>query len=427
MPPAARSLARLFGGERSAFVAVSLTVNLIFCLRSYITMQALDYRELGLAALLQSIVLLVGMVQFGFLNGGYRLMCSADEEGSAKINNLVFTFIGLLTITIAVVLLGALPFLGRDGSALVTGLGAFGGVMTLVRTWMMNHMIARGNLARLNQVNLSSAIASLLPLGLIPFDPLSACLLSVVAQPVAFVVAAAVGDRRLLPNAIERSESLVRAVLAAGFTMFLIGMFLQVNLQIERWYVTAFLGLDALGHLYLALLFATLFQMIPTSLDQVFLPAAVRAHVADDLPTMRRGLGQFFVVQLIYCGLAILAVGVLARPLTALILPQYVADLKYLYLMVPGLILFTISGPFSIVFNVLIRYRTYFVAYGAGTILTAVVLLIGSLTHGSLSLVEVMILRSIVYALMGAILIAGFYVITKDCRGLRFWLRPEQT
>ena len=165
------------------FVIVSLVVNLVLVARSYVTMQVLDYRELGLAALLQSIVMLVGVLQFGFLNGGYRLMCSADDAGAGRINNLVFTFLAGLSVLALILVSGSLPFLQEGGGALVAVLGVLGGVVTLARTWMMNHTIARGSLKSLNTINLTSSIASIAVLVFIPVNPLFACLAAVVASP----------------------------------------------------------------------------------------------------------------------------------------------------------------------------------------------------------------------------------------------------
>lgn len=408
------------GRDRPMFVIISLVVNLMLVVRSYVTMQVLDYRELGLAALLQSIVLLIGVLQFGFLNGGYRLLCSAEEAEARRINNLVFTFIGGLSVLALAVVAGSAPFFPDGSAKLVAALGVLGGVATLGRTWMMNHMIALEALPRLNRINLASGVASVAALVFIPVDPLVACLAAVVAQPVVFVATAALLDRKLLPTRIEASPLLIRSVLNAGFMMFLMGVFLQLNMQIERWYVTAFLGLDVLGHLYLAILFVTLFQMVPVSLDQIFLPSIVRAHAADDVPAARRGMHQFFLVELAYCVVAALAVGLLARPVVEAILPVYTHDLRYLYLLMPGLILLTLSGPFGLAFNVLIRYRYYFVAYGGGTAVTALIFLYAATSDGSLSLDMVIVVRSAVYALMAVVVGVGYLILTRQEPGLRF-------
>ena len=64
--------------ERTSFVLVNVVVNMAFLLRSYVSMRVLGYQDLGLAALLQTIILLVSALQFGVINGGYR--CCAPNR-----------------------------------------------------------------------------------------------------------------------------------------------------------------------------------------------------------------------------------------------------------------------------------------------------------------------------------------------------------
>jgi hypothetical protein len=95
---------RLARDNRAQFVVANVGVNLLFLVRTLIALVILDYRALGLVTLLQSIVLLIGVLQFGFLNGGYRLLCSAEGDEAGRVNNLVYSFmaaLGLLALAFA--------------------------------------------------------------------------------------------------------------------------------------------------------------------------------------------------------------------------------------------------------------------------------------------------------------------------------------
>ena len=207
----------------------------------------------------------------------------------------------------------------------------------------------------------------------------------------------------------------------AGFALFVLNLLLQGNLQLERWYVTTELGLDQLGRLYLAILFTTLFQMVPTSLDQVFLPPAVRAHDAKDQAALRSQLRQFMLVVLLYCGATALTLAVLAEPLTRMLLPTYVQDLRWVYLLAPGLIAFALAGPLAIAFNILIRYRWFLIAYGAATLVTALVFIGAILSDTTLSLDQVAMLRSAAFGMMAIVIVFGWWRITTDHREFRFF------
>ena len=176
----------------------------------------------------------------------------------------------------------------------------------------------------------------------------------------------------------------------------------------------------ALGHLYLAILFVSLFQLVPNSLDALFLPRLVAAHAAADAHQLRLDLRRFLALLAGYSLVASAAVLLLAAPLLSLLLPKYVPDLHYVNLVLPGLVLLTLTNAFAIVGNVLIRYRTFLMAYGAGTLLTAAVFGLGLASGLTLDLEQVSLLRSATYALIGLLLLAGFGVMSREHRQFRF-------
>jgi O-antigen/teichoic acid export membrane protein len=409
--------------ERASFVFVNVIVNLVFLLRSYVSMRVLGYTDLGLVALLQTIILLISALQLGVINGGYRLLCSETGDGARQINNAVYTFICALTLALfAVAAPAAALFPGGPGFALVTWLGICAGILTLVRNWMTNQLIATVMLRNLNRVNMMSALVSIAPLALVKLAPLPICLGSLVLQPLAFVVYLLAGEPSLRPSGWSVSPALFRRILAAGFVVFLTGIFLTVNSQIERWSIVSFMGVAGLGRYYLALLFLNLYNLVPTSLGAIFLPRLVQAHAQQDRAGVQRELRTFFRVTLYYSAAVVLSVWPLAGVVIGLLLPKYLPDLRYVYLVMPGILLFGMTNPFAIVFNVLIRYRFYFYAYGLGTVATAALLGLYMLITGTIDLATLSIIKSVVYILMGAVIVAGYLVILRDYPEFRFEL-----
>jgi O-antigen/teichoic acid export membrane protein len=415
-----QTLRAMMLNDRAFFVVVNVGVNLLFLLRSYVTMRVLDYAELGLVTMLQSIILLIGAMQFGFLNGGYRLLCSADDEGARRINDLIYSFVGLLALASLAVAAVALAFASGSHYRLVTLLGVSAGVLTLVRNWMSNQMIARVMLRKLNRISLWSAMASIALLAGVGVDPFLACLGSIVLQPAVFAASVFLSEPSLRPRGLAMPRDLVRQVLVSGFVMFLTGIFLQVNTQLERWYVLRFVGLDALGHLYLAILFIGLFQLVPSSLDAIFLTKLVRAHANRATAEVSRDVRRFFLATLGYSVLSVIIVATCARPLLELLLPKYIDDLRYVYLVIPGLVIFTLASPLAIMFNVLIRYRYFFYAYGLGSAVTAAAFVLSVLEGRVLGLTEVTLLKSSVYGLMAAILLLGYLRVSASHTEFRF-------
>lgn len=415
--------ARSLLDERTSFVLVNIVVNMAFLLRSYVSMRVLDYQDLGLAALLQTIMLLVSALQFGVINGGYRLLCSETGEGARQINNLVYTFVGALTLVLlAISGISAALFPGDGGVALVTFLGIVAGILTLARNWITNQLIATVMLRRLNQVNMLSALVSLAPLALVSRAPLLICLGSIVLQPLMFVIGLLVIEPGLRPSRWVVSAPLFRRILAAGFVVFLTGVFLTINSQIERWSIVSCIGVAGLGHYYLALLFLNLYNLVPTSLGAVFLPKLVQTHMHQDRAGVQQQLRAFLRVTLYYSAAVMLCVWPLAAPLTALLLPQYLPDLRYVYLLTPGVLIFGLSNPLAIVFNVLIQYRFYFYAYGLGTVATAGLVGLYILSSGTINLDVLSVIKSAVNVLMAVIITAGYLVIARNHPEFRFAL-----
>jgi O-antigen/teichoic acid export membrane protein len=408
--------------DRALFVVVSVAVNLLFILRSYITMRVLGFAELGLTALLQTIVLLVAALQFGVVNGAYRLACSEPPEVTHRVNNLVYTFTAALAVPAFVAALIAVVWSGGHqlGWTAVVLLGVATGLFTILRTWITNYMIARVMLPTLNLLNVVSAAVSLAPLALVGFWPLPMCLLAIVLQPVVFVVHALLAQPQLRPTAPEASRPLFRRIMAAGFVVFLTSVFLVANAQIERWSTLTYLGLNGLGHFYLALLFLNLYTLVPTSLDAIYLPKLVQAHTAGDPLRVRADMGRFFRVLLAYSAAVVVAVFGLAPVILGALLPKYLPDLRYVYLLLPGVVLFGLTAPFAMVFNILIRYRFYFIAYGLGTVLTAALLGGYVLATGSLSLTALSIIKSVVFVAMGAIILVGYVALSRGHPAFRF-------
>jgi O-antigen/teichoic acid export membrane protein len=415
-----QSLSSAVINDRVIFVIVNVAVNLLFLVRSYVTMRVLGYAHLGLVALLQTIVLLVGAMQLGVVNGGYRLLCSEGNDDSRLINNFVFTFIG----TLASALLAAaacILVLARDSDyALVTCLAVFAGIFTIAKNWMTNYLIAKIKLRKLNGINLVSALVSIVPLVFVGSSPLIVCLVSIVLQPLVFAVYLLATEKALRPTAPAFSLDLFKRVLSAGFVVFLTGMFLMANSQIERWSIVSYLGVDGLGRFYLALLFLNMYSLIPSSLDAIFLPKVIQAHVRQDYAGMQLDMRRFLNLTLCYSVLAVLSVWLLSRVLIGFLLPKYLEDLRYVYLVMPGTVLFGLTSPFAIVFNVLIRYRFYFYAYGLGTLATAVLLGAYIYAAGSIDLTALCIIKSVVSISMGIVLVTGYVTVSRMYPAFRF-------
>lgn len=414
--------------SRAAYVVIGLGVNLLMLVRGVVLMFALDYAGLGLVALVQASMMVIGLMHFGLLNGGYRLLCGANGAAQQRIVNFAYTGFALIAGLVGLGTVGMVLVSGTDYSV-IAGMTALAGVATLLRSWMTNEMVAAGRLGALNLVNAVSIAASMaVLLFLLPEWSRSAkddgsgiAVLSVVSQPIVFVTLALISGAVLRPTRLRVSKRLARVVFGAGFTLFLTGIAIQFITLAERAYVTQELGLEPLGRLYLAFLFLTLFQMAPNLVQQVFLPVIVDHWKARDGAALSGELRNLLTISAVYCAAAAFALWIVAEPLLALILPQYVPDLRWVFLLAPGLIAFALSAPFALTFNVVINYRWYIIAYGAGVVVSLAAFAFALLSHNALTLDQVIILRSGVYALMAGLLVAGWWQLARQHREFRLF------
>ena len=410
--------------SRAAFVAIGLAVNLLILARGVALMLALGYADLGFVALVQAGITFVGMMHFGLLNGGYRLLCHAGPRTRQRIVDLAYTGFAAITLTLVVIALIAVALTGNTTLWQVAGLAIIGGVATLMRSWMMNEMVAGQRLRAANAINAASALVSLAALAPVwapqPFAAPAVIAAGAIAlQPVVFAGLALLSGAVMRPRALRASPLIAKPVLRAGFVLFIAGLALQLIPLMERAYLTHYLGLEALGRLYLAILFVTLFQMAPNLIQQVFLPPVVELWRKRDGAAIQRELRALLGVMMAYCAAAALGVWLVAEPLLAAVLPAYVADLRWVYILTPGLIVFALSTPFCLSFNVLIDYRWYLIAYIAGAVVSALVLASATLGSAPLGLDQITFLRSAVFALMGAVAVFGSWRITARAPQLR--------
>ncbi|MDJ0978410.1 MAG: hypothetical protein QNI87_07725 [Erythrobacter sp.] len=414
--------------SRGAFVAVGLAVNLLVLARGVILMLALGYADLGLVALVQAAVTFTGLLHFGLLNGGYRLLCHAGARTQQRIIDLAYTAFAGIAAGVSLAALGLALTLEDAVLRAVAGLAAIGGVATLLRAWIMNELVARQRLRAANRINAVSIAASLAVLALLlpgasPLAPALIAVGAIVVQPVLFAALALATGAAMRPRSLRAPRRLARIIFKAGFVLFLTGLAIQFMTLVERAYVSGELGLEPLGRLYLSFLFLTLFQMVPNLVQQVFLPAMVRHWKARDASAVSRELRALLGLTAAYCLAAALALWIAAEPLLTIILPDYVPDLRWVYILTPGLIAFALSGPFALTFNVVIDYRWYLIAYGAGVAVTLAAFGAALAMVSPLNLDQVIALRSGVYALMAALLVLGWWRLS--ARSPEFRLLPS--
>ena len=382
--------------EKYVFILINLGLSAIAFLRSFIFMKYLDLFNLGIISVIQTIVLFVGLLQFGFINGGYRIIAKGNNKELIEINNVIYSFFGLLCIFISllIVLFSAFNYT-FEISAFQLLYAAIIGLLTITSNWIVNVLLAKQFVSKLNFINFLTCLFVLLSFPLISFFGIWGCLISLLIQPLAVVFLSLFLIEDMRPSAFNFKLSIVTKILSIGFIPFLTGIFTLVNAQIERWSIVGALGIESLGRFYLVFIYSSLFSLIPSSLLNLIYPKAILYYESQNIEDFKKLISRYIKILILY--FAIIAVGTffLLSPFINYFLPKHSQYIKYVYYILPGLFLISLTDPIALIFQTIIRLKPILITYLTSVIIN--VLLIGGLFYCSaISLDKLAIIRSLV-------------------------------
>lgn len=305
-------------------------------------MHSLGHGDLGQIAMIQTIVVAVGFIQLGMINGGYRLYAGADLSSCAQVNNTVMTNLIVLTALLLPTVSMLQLFVGLDFAnveAKSLWIGCLIGAVSMGSNWVTNIFIAHGKLSLLSFINLSAALASFL-ISLAPvIDKLQMAMLALFFQPICILVLSMAVNVQTRPS-ISLEGNLTREIIRVGFASYCAMIVTLTNLQIERWFIIVNLGSEAMGKYYLTIVYSTVFTLIPISLSNLFYPRMVKAFDKHDKHAFDNYTRAHLLSIIIYVSLACLLTWAFMPWMLEKYLTQYVEQQHLVYYVLPGLIAF---------------------------------------------------------------------------------------
>lgn len=342
-----------------SFIVINIFVAFLGFIRSFAFMKFLDFKELGLITLIQTGAMLIGFFQIGLINGGYRILALQKSELTEETNNVIFSYISLLSIFLVILfLIGSAA--GLFSEKLIISLSVITGLFLLINNWLSNTLIAERAYSRINKANSISALISLACLPLAFYWGIYGGAVCILAQPLFFSLIVLLSGVKERPTKFIFKISKIRNILHYGFIPFLSGLFFLLYVQIERWSIASFLGTTALGHLYLVFLMSTLWILIPTSILNLLYPRAVVFYENRDLSGFKNivVVHTFFVIG--YSVLITFLIFFFLKPLVAIIFPQHSPYVKFAIYALPGLFFRSLADPISVVLNSIVKLKPLF-------------------------------------------------------------------
>ena len=269
-----------------------------------------------------------------------------------KTNNTIFSYvILLLPIGLLFCIFSSIFNWIKDLSFLLLILAVVFGIFTLVNNWLHNALIGEQKLSEVNRINIVSNGVALIILPLAFIWGFSGALVVLVIQPLLFVTLCLWRNKELRPTGFFFKIEYLRYILSFGFIPFLGGIFVALYLQVERWSITDVLGVEALGAFYLVFLYVSLYQLVPTSINAIFFPKGVKSYSDGDFNRFKNILRYYYLVLIGYGALIAVITFTLLEPIVSVVFPNHLPGVLFVYIILPGLIMQSLSEPIGLVLN----------------------------------------------------------------------------
>lgn len=334
------------------YVIVNIGLSVFSFLRSFVFMRVLDLRELGLISLVQTIFMFVGLLQMGLLNGGYRIVSLGKNDDFEKTNNTIYSYLLiLLPIGIVFCICSALFDWISDMSFTLLVISVVFGIFTLLNNWFHNILIGEQKLSEVNRVNIVSYALSALMLPFAYWLGFTGGMLVIVVQPLAFVIMSLIRNKELMPTGFMFKWEYIHYILRFGFIPFLGGIFVALYTQIERWSVNEVLGVEALGKFYLVFLYVSLYLLVPNSINSIFFPKGVKAYSSKQYKEFKRIILYYYAVLVGYGFFIAITTILFLKPIVSVVFPNHLQGVSFVYYVLPGLILSSLTHPIALILN----------------------------------------------------------------------------
>lgn len=382
--------------DKYNFIIINIFIFIMRFLRSYITMKYLDFRDLGIVAIISTILGFFGMLHLGLFNGGYRIFAAQKSNSEEKrINNIVYTYIfGLFVISLFSLLSLIIIDYKFETTYFIILIAIIFGIVTLINNWISIVLSAYMHFREINILELVSTILSVLSIVSIPYIGLTGALISLYSQPLIYLSLAIYKYEYLRPSKFEFSVKSVKWVLSFGFIPFLSGIFVQFHSQLERWSILYYLNLEELGKYSFPSLYIVLFTLVPLSINKIVFPKVILLFSNKEYSKVKKHLTRYILFILLYSVLSVIITYNFMEYVVGIILPKHLISIGYVYYILPGLIFYLLFQPIEILYNAAVRLRPILWAYFFSVIFMAAAIYFGNYMFG-FSLISISIIKSL--------------------------------
>jgi O-antigen/teichoic acid export membrane protein len=341
------------------FIAISVFVAGVGFLRSFVFMYAFDFKDLGTITIINTSTVLIGFFQFGIINGGYRIVALQDYSKYIKTNNFVFTYFTFLFFLLLLASVLFYLFSTQYDLTIILFVVALG-FLTLVFNWLSISLIGSLKYKILNVANSLSALISITCTFFSLEYGIKGILVSLILQPLFFILIVFLSDKKQIPNKLNLDLLLFKEILSYGFIPFLASVFFLLYIQIERWSINYILGKESLGKLFLFFIIFNFWNLIPSSVLNLFYPRAIKLFSDNKSHEFKRIIKQNLLFVFVYSSIGCILILLLFKPSVFLFFPKHSDYSMFVVLALPGLAFRSFTDPLSLYFNSVLKLKFIF-------------------------------------------------------------------
>lgn len=396
----------------SVYIFSTIIVSIIGFGRSFLMMKYLDYNFLGWITILQTLIQLVSFFQIGLLNGGYRIYCS-EEAQKTRVNNTNISYLILLSAfsIILIILLKSLNLFNSYRIDIIL-LGIFIGIVSMLKNWITNVLIAESRLMELSIIDFISNFFAMIFIFTIPYFGFFGGVISICISPIIFISYAIFKYPIFRLTRFDFELKYVKYILKFGFVPFLAAIFVQFSAQIERWSITSFLGVSELGKYYLPFFITGLYAIVPNALNSIYFPKAMRLYNIKDYNGYLSEIKEYMTIIIIYSLSTSILLVLFLEPSIKFFLPKHLIGIQYVYYLLPGLIAISLTGPLSVVFNTIVKFKFIFWGNLIGVLITGISVVILTAMN-RFSLFSISIVKTLTGLQLFAAYLYGIWCVRK--------------
>ena len=357
--------------KSSRYIFITLFTSFISILKNYVFMRIFPLKDIGIVSFMQSIIMLIGFTQLGLLNGGYRLISKSNNQ-SERINSFIFSYNSYLFILVVVVVLMIDALFGIKYELSLVYFSILAAFVTVLANWVSNLYIAEQKLGLLNKLNVISLFVSFLPLIFFQISSIWSGIMFVTSQSFIFILFAFYwGKYKFYFMRLDRRMFVY--ILSVGFVPFLLNIVGGVFMLFERWIIKEDLGVESLGSYYLVFAYTMFFQIVPTALNNIVFPVALRStNKKTESYLMVAQFKSYFIKLVGYSIIMGFLTYFLSEPLIQIFLPQYLSSIGLVKIVFWGLLILNLSQPFMLIFQIKMDFKKLLLVYALASIITLI-------------------------------------------------------